>query len=339
MSSRLSPVDTALKNLLSHPAARAALLACGALVLALPAQADPTPGAPASGGLTPVTAAPEVPAARSSGPKTAAQAEALDPILGVKLGTSGPRQYVHVLIRRKERDEGKNEFSLNESLQVNGKFTDQIGTGVDWLYHLREAFAFGLGGTWYEYRADSAFTEDELVTKAKQQPYTASALLMNWEAHAGFELSPIYGKFAWFNSGVVQFGLYVGSALGLASTEVELRPADPNTGRGRTFGDTGFKPVGLFDVGYRMFFSEHWALRAEIRDTLFSSDVQTINGCTANDLQAMTSGDTSHIAATCNQNAFLDKQADGNTAHDLLKDPSSDVLNDFAFNLALSFLF
>ncbi len=331
MSTRLLPLETAVTQTRTD-SFRAVALALAAVFLALPAAARADEA-------NPLAAPPATPAAAASGPKTAAQAEALDPISGVKLGLSGPRQEAHVLIRRRERAEGKNEISLNESIEVNGKFTEQLGTGLDWAYHLREAFAFGLGGTWYERAVESSFTEDELITKARQEPLTASALLLQWEAHAGVELSPIYGKFAWFDSGVVQFGFYLGSALGVADTRVQLRSADPNTGRDRTFGETGLKPIGLFNAGFRLFFSEHIAVRAEIRDTVYSDSVQTINGCTSADLDALTGNDPTHVGASCNAAAFPSVSADGPIADQLVKTPSSDVLNNIAFNAALSVLF
>lgn len=268
--------------------------------------------------------------AEESAAETAPQAAAV---------SSAPveRERVHVLISRKERAEGKNEVALFGSVQVNGKFTEHLGTGLDYAYHAREAFALTVGGTWFARAVQSEFTESELIDKARQQPLTASALLLNWEGHAGLELSPIYGKFAVFNTGVVQFGLYLGSSLGVAKTSVQLRSADPNGDRDRTFGDTGYKPVGIFNAGFRMFFSERLAFKAEIRDTIYSGAVQTINGCTYKNLQAVAAGGS--VPATCDKSAFLDRVTDGQIASELVKDPSSDVLNNVSFLAAVSVLF
>lgn len=269
--------------------------------------------------------------------ESAEAAEAAKP--AQKAAPSGKHEQAHVLITRKERAEGRHEVALFGSVQVNGKFTEHLGTGLDYAYHLREAFAITAGGTWFARGVQSSFTETELIAKARQQPFTASALLLQWEGHAGLELSPIYGKFAMFDSGVVQFGLYLGTSLGVAQTRVQLRAADTTgqTQRDRTFGDTGLKPVGIFNAGFRMFLSEHLALKAEVRDTVFSDAVQTINGCTSKDLQALTTGGSP--AAGCNKGAFLDRVSDGSIALDLVKEPSSDVLNNVAFTFAISALF
>lgn len=274
---------------------------------------------------TPVVAeaAPAQPAARGG----------IDPITGARYGSSGPRQAAHIIIKREERAEGLHEITLSNPIQANGKFTQHVGVSLDYLYHLREAFAFGFGGTYNYYAAQSQFTED-LIDRAKQQPYTASALLLDWEGHVGIEVSPIYGKYALFDWSVVQFGFYFGAYAGLGHTKVQLRKADPDQDRPRTFGDTGLRPVGLFSAGMRMFLGKHVALRFELRDTIYSDEVSRINGCTWSDLNS-----NAGVAASCNKDAFYDKESDGAIAKDLLKEPSSDVLHNVAFVAGLSVLF
>lgn len=274
---------------------------------------------------TPVVAeaAPAQPAARGG----------IDPITGARYGSSGPRQAAHIIIKREERAEGLHEITLSNPIQANGKFTQHVGVSLDYLFHLREAFAIGFGGTYNYYAAQSQFTED-LNDRAKQQPYPASALLLDWEGHVGIEVSPIYGKYALFDWSVVQFGFYFGAYAGLGHTKVQLRKADPDQDRPRTFGDTGLRPVGLFSAGMRMFLGKHVALRFELRDTIYSDEVSRINGCTWSDLNS-----NAGVAASCNKDAFYDKESDGAIAKDLLKEPSSDVLHNVAFVAGLSVLF
>lgn len=257
----------------------------------------------------------------------------VDLLTGATLGPSGPRQAAHIIIKRDERAEGMQELSLGIPVQLNGKFTQHVGVTLDYLLHLREAFGIGVGGTYNYWAAQSQFTED-LIDRAKQQPVTASALLLDWEAHAGVEVSPLYGKYALFDWSVVQFGFYFGAYGGIGHTKVQLRKADPDSGRGRTFGDTGFRPVGLLSAGMRMFLGKNIALRFELRDTIYSDSVQRINGCTQKDLTA-----PGGPAQECRINAFYDTQADGTIAADLMKDPSSDILHNVAFAAAFSVLF
>jgi outer membrane beta-barrel protein len=255
-----------------------------------------------------------------------------DTVSGVKLGVSGARQQVHVLISRRERAEGKHELSLLGTVQVNGKFTQHAGVGLEYGYHLREAFALTGGGTWFAQAANNSFSETELLEKIQLQSNSGSLLLLNWEAHAGVELSPIYGKFAFFNYGVVQFGFYLGTSLGVGGTSLQLT-GDSGAG-GRTFGSTGLKPVAVVNAGFRMFFSERIAVRAEIRDTVFSGSVDSIAGCTVDDLEK---GDDKK-GIECSGGTIA-PDAPFNSALAILRQPSSDVLNNVAFTAALSVLF
>jgi outer membrane beta-barrel protein len=325
-----------MTRLLTSGAAAAAL----ALSLAAPAAFAEEADAPPSDATVAVAdAAPAVEAPAAEAPAAALKAGPVDPLTGVTLGPSGARQFAHVLIARRERAEGRSELSLLGAVQVNGKFTQHVGTGLEFGHHLREAFALTLGGTWNPYAVQSGFTEEELITKASQQPFAASAVLLDWEGHAGFELSPIYGKFAVFNSGVVQFGFYLGSSVGVGHTKIQLGAPDEKTGRERSFGDIGLKPVAIFNAGFRMFFSERIALRAEIRDTVFSSVVDRINGCNAVDLKSLAQGGA--VSTGCDKAAFSTAQRDYDVgvAKDLVGEPSSDIINNVAFTTALSVLF
>jgi len=330
-SRRPSHPGSPMTRLLTSGAAAAAL----ALSLAAPAAFAEEVDAPPSDATVAVTDA----APPAEAPAAALKAGPVDPLTGVTLGPSGARQFAHVLIARRERAEGRSELSLLGAVQVNGKFTQHVGTGLEFGHHLREAFALTVGGTWYPYAVQSGFTEQELITKASQQPFAASAVLLDWEGHAGFELSPIYGKFAVFNSGVVQFGFYLGSSIGVGHTKIQLGAPDEKTNRERSFGDIGLKPVAIFNAGFRMFFSERFALRAEIRDTVFSSVVDRINGCNAVDLKSLAAN--GGVSATCDKAAFSTAQRDYDVgvAKDLVGEPSSDIINNVSFTTALSVLF
>jgi outer membrane beta-barrel protein len=263
-----------------------------------------------------------------------------DLITGVPLGPSGERQEAHILIPRRERAEGKSELTLLMPIQVNGKFVDHFGSGLEYLYHFRETLAAVVGGTYYYRAVQSDFTNTELLLKTQQAPLAAEALLMQYEAHAGLELSPFYGKFAVFNSGVVQFGFYVGAGAGFGNMRVELQGPDAkSTDNPRTFGNVGIRPVGYFNTGFRMFFGEHIAVRLEVRDYMYSSSVQRINGCSYKDLQMVAGKSSGTVSDTCMPDKFADKQTDANIGSLLVQDPSSDVTNNIQVAAAFSVLF
>lgn len=259
-----------------------------------------------------------------------AEARGTDPISGVELGPSGPRQAAHAVIQRKDRAGGRHELSVPGVAQINSRFTQHFGTGLDYRYHFSELLSLNLGGTWYGWNTDTVFKE-EMETKAQQAPLTAGAVLMEWDAHTGLEFTPLYGKFSFFQAGVVHFGIYLGAGLGLADTRVQLRPAKGD--RPRTFGDTGLRPVGSLNAGMRLFLGRHFALRFEVRDVAVSNEISQINGCTLNDLQG------SESSGTCRMNDFFDLEPDRHMARGFLEQPSSAVLHNVSFVGSFSVLF
>jgi outer membrane beta-barrel protein len=299
--------------------------------------ATPAPTDPAAPAATdPATPAPTTPDATT--PAASKTLGKTDPNDNTPVGSSGLHKEAHILIVRKDRAEGKSEISLSVPAQINGKFVTHFGLGLDYAYHLRETFALTAGGTWFYWNAQNSFTDNELLPKARQVPTASEALLMTWEAHGGFEIQPFYGKFAVFNSGVVQFGFYIGTGAGVAHTRVEIQ-SDDGTGHGRTFGDTGYRPMGLFNAGFRMFFNEHVALRLEVRDLIYSAAVTRINGCTYNDLIAIKGNQSSHVGSGCSASSFTNPVSDANIAAQQVTDPSSEVLNNLMVSLAFSVLF
>jgi len=300
------------------------------------------PAAPAEPSAAPAAGPTDEAAAPAAAPEPAPVAPvrggSLDPLSGVRLGPSGRHQIAHVIARRMERGAGKHELAVTMPVQVNGKFTEHLGNGLEYRFHFREPIAIGAGGTYFWRGVESGFTEDELINKAKQQPYAADAVLLQWEGHAGIELAPIYGKFTLVDAKVMQFGMYLGTGIGAAQTRVQLRPEQASTttggGHPRTYGDTGLRPTGYFDIGMRLFMGQRFALNLEVRDFIYSDQVTQINGCNAQDLKNLDAA-----GANCRVKDFLDKSADGAIAQDLVKEPSSSVLHNVSFIGSLSVLF
>jgi len=107
-----------------------------------------------------------------------------DPLTGVWLGRSGKRQEMHTISDRTVGAEGRSEISLFGSYQVNPKWTQHAGLGLDYAFHPREAVGFTVGGSWNVFAAQSPFLETELY-KALLTPPSANAVLLNWETHVG----------------------------------------------------------------------------------------------------------------------------------------------------------
>src|SRR3954466_7479120 len=168
------------------------------------------------------------------------------------------------------------------SAQVNPKFTQHAGVSMEVAYHLRENFAAQLSALWFPRAVQSGLSE-ELLARAGEAPESAEAFLLQGAVLAGVELMPIYGKLDVFDGRILRLGVYLNAGLGAAKTRLQLRPAaDPNTGR--TFGDTGYRPVASLGAGLRVFLSARCTARRELRDLAYSAYVSRVNGCNLADV-------------------------------------------------------
>lgn len=269
-----------------------------------------------------------------------------------------PNVAVHIVERKRFADTGKNELVLYPAaVQVNGKFTQHFGTAGSYVYHLQENFALQLTGQYNWFSSESAFNE-ELVTKVREQAQAATSLLLNWGVQGGVEVTPIYGKFAFYEDNLLSFGVIINAGAGVGSTRHQLKPVttDATTGQIRpaTFGDTGVRFLGSVGGGFRVQFGDRFAVRLEVRDLVYTARVDAVNGCSAADLSAMEAAlrsgrpiDSVQVAGGCRREEFsgvddstgIDRSRDVNFALDLVQVPSSDVLNLISFYAGLAYLF
>jgi outer membrane beta-barrel protein len=255
-------------------------------------------------------------------------------------------QRIHVIEKRPFTEAGRWELSFFGAAQVNPKFTEHAGFAAELAYHIRENLGVQLGFTYFPLSQQSTLSE-ELLTKASEAPETAEAFLLQGLATAGMELMPIYGKFNIFDGRVLRLGVYVNAALGVAKTRLQLRPSsDPVTGR--TFGDTGFRPIGSLGLGMRVFVTERFTVRLELRDLVYSGYVSKVNGCTYNDVVKIEAaeaagGTASGLSNGCNEGDFgstaQQREINAAGARDLLSKPSAEVINNLVFQGGVSWLF
>jgi len=253
---------------------------------------------------------------------------------------------VHVLEQRPFTEAGRWELSFFGNAQVNPKFTMHAGVSAELAYHLRENLAAQVG-LWYFPVSNQSTLAEDLLTTGRVAPESAEALLLRAAAIAGLELMPIYGKLDIFDGKILRLGVYLNGGLGAAKTRVQLRPAsDPSTGR--TFGDTGYRPVASLGLGLRVFLGERMTLRLELRDFAVSGYVSRVNGCTRDDTARIEAAEASGQSATglssgCDARAFgppgTQAQLNAGAAKDLLAHPSADVINNIAFQAGMSWLF
>ncbi|RKG66522.1 outer membrane beta-barrel domain-containing protein [Corallococcus sp. CA054B] len=271
-----------------------------------------------------------------------------------------PNVNVHIVQKKRFADEGKHELVLYPAaVQVNGKFTNHVGTALNYVYHLQENFALQVGGQYNWYSDESDFNL-ELIDKVREQAQAASSLLLQWGAYAGVEVTPLYGKFAFFNNSLAQFSVVLSGGAGLGKTRHLIRPEVANEVDGQTyqvparFGDTGNKFLGEVGGGFRVQFGEHYALRLEVRDLIYTARVDKVDGCNLADFEALEAARAANqpfeglnLSGSCKVSKFdgVDPKTKKNyrediiLGRDLVAEPSSDVLNNVSFYAGFSVLF
>lgn len=262
-------------------------------------------------------------------------------IEGAPLGNANV--HVHIVERKPYTNEGRHEIVLYPAVaQINGKFNVHVGAAAMYSYHLFENLALQVTPLFNYLNQESGFNE-ELIRKGRQQAQAATALLLQYGAVGGVEITPIYGKFAFYQGVLGHFSFVLNAGAGVGSTRIQLKPEGEacKTGVGEckpaSFGDTGFKFLGQVGAGFRVLLGERVALRLEVRDLIYTARVDKINGCTREDIEAL-NNNLAPTGASCNAGAFTYDE-DKPLARKLLEETSSDVLNNISFYGGVSVLF
>lgn len=260
-----------------------------------------------------------------------------------------PNVAVHIVQKKQFVDGGKHELTLYPAVaQVNGKFTQHYGTALSYTYHLHENLGLQITPQYNWSASESAFNL-ELVNKVRQQGQPATTLLLNWVATGGVEVTPLYGKFAFYQGILGQFSLVLTGGAGIGQTQHMLKPP-PN---GVTYGDTGRRFVGQVGAGLRVQLGNRFTLRLEVRDLVYTARVDQVNGCNRTDLEAMFERyqgqlplEGVDVSGSCDLRAFQgtddvvgDRIHNVPWARQLVLEPSSDVLNLVSFYTGFSVLF
>ncbi len=268
-----------------------------------------------------------------------------------------PNVGVHIVEQKRFSDSGRFEVTLYPvAMQVNGKFTQHFGTMGQLTYHLQENFAFMVtgGGNWFN---SESSLNGELVDKARVEAQAASSLLWTWGVLGGVEVTPFYGKFAFFEGTLAQFSFVLNGGAGIGSTRHQLKPesARPDGSISpATYGDTGYRFNAGLGAGFRLQLGNRFAFRLEVRDVVYTARVERVNGCNREDLSAMDMAlrggkpvTSVNVGSGCRVDTFdgtdpdtgLKRSNDVPLALGLVKNPSSDVLNNVGLYAGISFIF
>jgi outer membrane beta-barrel protein len=267
---------------------------------------------------------------------------------------------VHIVQKKPFADEGRHEFALFPvAVQVNGKFTKHTGSALHYTYHLQENFALQVLGQYNWYSNESRFNL-ELIDKVREQAQAASSLLLVWGAQAGVEVTPLYGKFAFYDNQLAQFSLVISGGAGFGGSRHLIRPEVDNQVDGETFkvparfGSAGTKFLGSVGGGVRLQFGDSYALRLEVKDIVYTARVDRVDGCNLGDFEKMEAARASNepftglgLSGGCQFQKFdgVDPDTKKNyrediiLGRDLVSEPSSDVLNNVSFYAGFSILF
>jgi len=290
-------------------------------------------------------AAAEKPAAQPEAKSDVPRAEAAPQLIeGAPLGNANVA--VHIVQKKPYINEGRHEVVLYPAvLQINGKFTQHYGVALMYAYHLFENLAIQITPIFNYWNQESAFNQ-ELIDKGHQQAQAATALLLQYGGVAGMEVTPMYGKFALYEGTLGHFTFVLNAGAGIGDTRIQLRPEQkvdcgPGTDtpecRTASFGATGMKFVGSVGAGFRVFLGSRAAIRLEVRDLIYTARVDKINGCSYQDLYNVGNRGQPENAS-CKADDFGNAD-DRQLAMSLLKETSSDVLNNISFYAGFSFLF
>jgi outer membrane beta-barrel protein len=248
---------------------------------------------------------------------------------------------VHVL---EERDAKAGRFEVSlfpAAVQLNGRFTQHVGTFGAVTWHLRERFALQLlgGGNWHN--VESSFN-GELVEKFRVEAQASESLLWTWGVFGGVEVEPLLAKFTIANGPLVHFGLVISGGAGAGGTRHQLKP---ETGTPATYGDTGVRFMGTFAAGFRLSLGKHFTARLEVRDVVYSATINQVNGCSRADLQELDlrtraiQRDPEPISAQCRTADFERLSADVLLARNLTRLSGSSVLHNAGLYLGAGFVF
>ncbi|MFO0599000.1 MAG: outer membrane beta-barrel domain-containing protein [Myxococcaceae bacterium] len=268
-----------------------------------------------------------------------------------------PNVAVHIVEKKAFSDAGKFEIVLfPAAMQVNGKFTQHFGTMGSIVYHLQENFGLQITGGYNWFNVESAFN-GELVEKFRVEAQAATSLLWTWGVLGGVEVAPLYGKFALFDGTLAHFSFVINGGMGAGGTRHQLKPettSSDGTVSQATYGDTGVRFMAGLGAGFRLRLGERFAFRLEVRDVVYAARMERVNGCNVDDLRAMDAkirggGDpaSATVGPTCQVEKFtgtiegtnIKRSNDVPLALNLVRIPSSDVLNNVGLYLGISFLF
>jgi outer membrane beta-barrel protein len=187
------------------------------------------------------------------------------------------------LLMRKLRFEVTPQFVTS----INQDYKHAFGPGGNLQFHITDWLAIGVQGV-YMFNADTAL-EDRvralLPTGTYKSPNPTLAihdqhvLGINAVMSAYAQITPFYGKIAFFSALFVNYDLYVNGGIGFVNyiqngcctmTNSDPNHPDPNLQDAKQF--AGLKVGGQIGVGAHIYFNEWFGLQFELRDYIVGAN-------------------------------------------------------------------
>ncbi len=255
--------------------------------------------------------------------------------------TISPNERIHVIQRKTDLVDGRWEATLYPlTYQLNSRWTSQLGQGMAVAYHFSETF--GLQGVFgfNDIPAVSISEETDLMTelrdKARLQPDSSNSVITQWYGMASFELAPIYGKIAFYEEAMLRFGIFLSVGAGAVGTKLQLTPRGDLAPQ---FATAGIRGGALVGGGFRVHLPGQWMLRVEVRDLIYSAKIDSLNRCTAQELDAYLGRGAGDVGSACGPGAdSLASAGLVGTANSRI-DQSTNTVNNVTGYIGFSYLF
>ncbi len=226
--------------------------------------------------------------------------------------------------------------------QLNGKFSEHVGSALAYTYRVREGVGLQLLGQLNWAARTSSFNR-ELTDRVRQQGQAATLNLMRWGVTAGTEVVPARGTIQLGNT-EFRYAGFLSGGVGVAGTRIFLRN-DRETGA--IYADSGLRPLAQAAIGMQAGLSERVTLRVEARNLFYSTRIEKLNGCTLGEIDPsaigrddwtpLRRGTTRYEPSTCRWEGVSEEDRMAARGH--LTRSSSDVLNLLHLHAGLSVRF
>jgi outer membrane beta-barrel protein len=153
------------------------------------------------------------------------------------------------------------------SFALNDQFVNHPGPGLALNYYITNVLAIGVNGTFY----DGLNEDSDFNFQNRRAAHIAVPLNEYFgQLNLNFTYVPIYGKFAGFSKFIFNYDAYILGGIGVIDTR-PIPVIDPDN---RNF---SFKPKINFDIGIglRIFFNRWFAAILEIRDYIYSEQIES----------------------------------------------------------------